>query len=131
MADLRDVELALVDLDRTVYIGTVRFAARSPALAKLRDIGLAVRFVTNTDSITPGALLDRHGGIGIHATQAEVLTPVALARQLLDGLQSPRLLAVASPGIRELLHGFLATRGERVRGCCVRGDRLRAARLSA
>jgi HAD superfamily hydrolase (TIGR01458 family) len=114
MADLRDVELALVDLDGTVYIGTRLVPGAVAALGQLRDIGLAVRFVTNTDSVTPGALLDRLAGIGVQATEAEVLTPVALARQLLDGLEAPRLLAVASPGIRELLGGFLASSAERV-----------------
>lgn len=114
MADLRDVELALIDLDGTVYIGTRPVSGAVAALAQLRDIGLAVRFVTNTDSVTPGALLDRLAGIGVQATEAEVLTPVALARQLLDALETPRLLAVASPGIRELLGGFLATPGEGV-----------------
>jgi len=114
MADLRDVELALIDLDGTVYVGTRPVPGAVAALAELRELGLAVRFVTNTDSITPRALLDRLAGIGVQATEAEVLTPVALAGRLLAGLEAPRLLTVASPGIRELLRGFLAGPGERV-----------------
>src|SRR6266498_4108330 len=71
-----------------------------------------VLVVTNTDSIAPQTLLGRLAGMGIQAPADEVLTPVVLAERLLDGLASPRLVAVASPGIRELLGRFLAARGE-------------------
>jgi HAD superfamily hydrolase (TIGR01458 family) len=112
MADLADVALVLVDLDGTLYVGSRPVPGAVAAVARLRDLGVAVRFVTNTDSITPMALLGRLDGMGVQATAAEVLTPVALAQRLLGRLESPRLLAVASPSIRELLGPFLAPPGE-------------------
>ena len=112
MEHLADVELVLVDLDGTVYVGTRPLPGAVAAVARLRDQGVAVRFVTNTDSVTPRALLARLAGLGIDATAAEVLTPVVLAQRLFAGLSSPRLLALASPGIRELLGRFLAAPGE-------------------
>jgi HAD superfamily hydrolase (TIGR01458 family) len=114
MADLGDVELALIDLDGTVYTGTRPVPGAVAALSRLRGLGVAVRFVTNTDSVTPAALLDRLAGLGVQAGETEVLTPVVLARRYLDELDAPRLLAVASPGIRDLLGDFLAVPGERV-----------------
>jgi HAD superfamily hydrolase (TIGR01458 family) len=107
MAELPDVELALVDLDGTVYVGTRPLPGAVEAVAELRALGLTIRFVTNTDSITPDALVDRLDGMGIPVAADEVLTPVVLACQLLGEVDAPRLLAVASPGIRELLAGFL------------------------
>jgi HAD superfamily hydrolase (TIGR01458 family) len=112
MADLPGVELALLDLDGTVYVGTRPVPGAVEAVARLRDLGVTVRFVTNTDSVTPDALLDRLSAIGILVTTGEVLTPVILARQLLSELPAARLLAVASPGIRDLLAEFLAAPGE-------------------
>jgi HAD superfamily hydrolase (TIGR01458 family) len=108
MADLPDVALALVDLDGTVYVGTRPLPGAVEAVARLRDLGVTVRFVTNTDSITPEALVARVAGMGIPVTAGEALTPVVLAWQLLSELPAPRLLAVASPGIRNLLAEFLA-----------------------
>jgi HAD superfamily hydrolase (TIGR01458 family) len=112
MADLPGVDLALLDLDGTVYVGTRPLPGVVEAVARLRGLGVAVRFVTNTDSVTPNALVDRLHGMGIPVTAAEVLTPVVLARQLLRELPAPKLLAVASPGIRDLLAEFLAGPGE-------------------
>ncbi len=114
MADLADVKLALLDLDGTVYVGTRPVAGAAAAVARLRDLGVRVRFVTNTDSVTPEALCGRLAGMGIRAAAGEVLTPVVLAHRLFGELEPerPRLLAVASPEIRELLGRFLAGPGE-------------------
>jgi HAD superfamily hydrolase (TIGR01458 family) len=112
MAELPDVALALVDLDGTVYVGTRPLPGAVEAVAQLRDLGVMVRFVTNTDSITPDALVGRLQGMGIPVTTDEVLTPVVLAVQLLSELPAARLLALASRGIRDLLAGFLAAPGE-------------------
>lgn len=111
MAGLADVELALVDLDGTVYVGTRPVQGAVEAVARLRDLGIGVRFVTNTDSVTPEGVLGRLAGMGIKAAIGEVLTPVALAWQLCSELERPRLLALASPGIRDLLRRFLAGAG--------------------
>lgn len=112
MADLAGVELALLDLDGTVYVGSRPLPGAVEAVARLRDLGVTVRFVTNTDSVTPDALVNRISGMGIPVMAGEVLTPVVLARQLLRELPAPKLLAVASPGIRDLLAEFLAGPGE-------------------
>jgi HAD superfamily hydrolase (TIGR01458 family) len=111
MADLADIELALLDLDGTVYIGSQPVRGVAAAVTQLHDLGVGVRFVTNTDSVTPQALLGRLAGMGIPAAAGEVLTPVVLALRLFSELRSARLLAVASPAIRELLGRFLATPG--------------------
>src|SRR5262249_41526292 len=112
MAGLGDIRLALLDLDGTVYVGTRPVPGAVDAVARLRELGVEVRFVTNTDSVTPRALCGRLAGMGIEAGESEVLTPVVLARRLFDGLESPRLLALAAPGIRELLGSSLAAPGE-------------------
>lgn len=64
MADLADVGLALLDLDGTVYIGTRPVLGAVAAVARLRDRGVGVRFVTNTDSISTWRLHPRCGAPG-------------------------------------------------------------------
>jgi HAD superfamily hydrolase (TIGR01458 family) len=112
MAEAAEAALVLIDLDGTVYVGTRPVDGAAAALARLRDRGVGVRFVTNTDSVTPATLVGRLAGMGIAADAAEVLTPVVLAQRLLGEVGSPRLLALASPAIRDLLGGFLAAPGE-------------------
>jgi HAD superfamily hydrolase (TIGR01458 family) len=111
MAGLGEVRLALLDLDGTVYVGTRPVPGAVDTVARLRELGVQVRFVTNTDSVTPEALCGRLAGMGIQATASEVLTPVVLARRLFATLDAPRLLAVAAPSIRELLGSLVAAPG--------------------
>ena len=83
------------------------------AVQRLRDLGIAVRFTSNTDSVTPATLVRRLAGMGVAAALDEVLTPVVLARALLDE-QDGRALVIASPDVRSVLEGRIASAGERV-----------------
>jgi HAD superfamily hydrolase (TIGR01458 family) len=113
MADLGGVALVLLDLDGTVYEGTRPVAGAADAVGRLHRAGLALRFVTNTDSVPPAALVQRLAGMGVEAAAGEVLTPVALAARLLGERSGARVLAVAAPAVRALLAGTLAGPGER------------------
>ena len=113
MERLDGVELVLLDLDGTVYEGSRPVPGAAAAVGRLRQAGLAVRFVTNTDSVTQEALVERLGRLGLPAAAGEVLTPVALADRLFAARPGSRVLAVASPAIRELLARHLAGPGER------------------
>jgi HAD superfamily hydrolase (TIGR01458 family) len=113
MSGFADVELVLLDLDGTVYEGSRPVPGAAAAVASLRRGGLALRFLTNTDSVPPAALVERLRGMGVEAAAGEVLTPVALAARLLGRRPGNRVLAVAAPAVRELLGDALAGPGER------------------
>ena len=83
------------------------------AVQWLRDQGLTVRFCTNTDSIPPATLADRLARRGFQTSEEELVTPVAVAAQLLGSDPEARVLAVAAEGVRELLADRLAGAGER------------------
>ena len=106
--------LALIDLDGTVYIGSQPVPGAAEAVLSLRDAGIAVRFTTNTDSVTPATLVRRLGAMGVAAALDEVLTPVVLVRTLLDGDEGARALVIASPEVRSVLAGRIADGDERV-----------------
>ncbi len=114
MAAVTGVEVVLLDLDGTVYEGTRPVAGAARAVARLRELGLRVRFTTNTDSVPAAALVGRLAGMGIRAEEAELLTPVTLAGRLFAALPEARVLAVASPPVRDHLARFLAGSGESV-----------------
>jgi HAD superfamily hydrolase (TIGR01458 family) len=113
MTGFADVELVLLDLDGTVYEGSRPVPGAAATVAALRRAGLALRFLTNTDSVPPAALVERLHGMGVEAAGGEVLTPVALAARLLGERPGNRVLAVAAPAVREVLGEVLAGPGER------------------
>jgi HAD superfamily hydrolase (TIGR01458 family) len=113
MTGFADVELVLLDLDGTVYEGSRPVPGAAATVAALRRAGLALRFLTNTDSVPPAALVERLHGMGVEAAGGEVLTPVALAARLLGERPGNRVLAVAAPAVQELLGEALAGPGER------------------
>ena len=112
--DVITTRLVLIDLDGTMYAGSRVIDGAAAAVRRLRDLGIAVRFTTNTDSVTPATLVRRLAGMGVDAVLDEVLTPVVLARDLLDEHAGARALVIASPEVRGVLAGRLATGTERV-----------------
>ena len=113
MDSFEDVEAVLCDLDGTVYEGSRLVPGAGEAVAWLRRSGRAVRFTTNTDSTSPAALVSRLAGMGVAAAEEDFLTPVVLAARLFDGLPAPRVLAIASPAVRDHLPPVLAGPGDR------------------
>lgn len=107
-----EVELVLLDLDGTVYVGSQPVPGAVAAVRRLRAGGIAVRFVSNSDLLTPEALRHRLAGMGIQVAEGEILTPVVLAGELFGGLPGAAVLAVTSPAIRELLGRFLVKPGQ-------------------
>jgi len=111
---LEGVETVLLDLDGTLYVGSKVVDGAPEAVRWLRERGLAVRFCTNTDSVTPAELAERLRRRGFPVAEDELVTPVAVAAQLLGSDPDARVLAVAAEGVRELLADRLAGAGERV-----------------
>jgi HAD superfamily hydrolase (TIGR01458 family) len=111
---LEGIETVLLDLDGTLYVGSRVVEGAPEAVRWLRERGLAVRFCTNTDSVAPVALAERLRGRGFPVDEEELVTPVAVAAQLLGSDPGARVLAVAAEGVRELLADRLAGTGERV-----------------
>ena len=113
MERLDDVDLVLLDLDGTVYEGSRPVDGAAAALRRLRGAGVAVRFLSNTDSVPPDALVGRLAAQGVPAQAGDVLTPVGLALRWLAERPDASVLAVASPAVRELLGGRLVRPGGR------------------
>jgi HAD superfamily hydrolase (TIGR01458 family) len=114
MGRLAGIRTVLLDLDGTLYVGSQVVPGAPEAVRWLREQGLAVRFCTNTDSVTPAALAGRLARRGFEIAPDELVTPVAVAARLLEGAPEARVLAVAAGEIRRLLAGRLAGPGEPV-----------------
>jgi HAD superfamily hydrolase (TIGR01458 family) len=88
----------LLDLGGVFYEGTRLIPGAQDALARLRDSGRALRFVTNSTRQSRAALLQELKRLGLDVDADELLTPASAARALLieRGL---RPLLLIHPGL--------------------------------
>ena len=70
---------ALLDIEGVLWVDRVPLPGAAEAVRVLRDLGLALRFVTNTTSRPAAALRTALRAQGIDVADRELVTPVALA----------------------------------------------------
>ena len=95
-------DVALLDLDGVVYIGTSAVAGAADALAKAKAAGLRLAFVTNNASRTPSAIAAQLTGLGVPASASDVVTSAQAGARLLAERLPPAaaVLVVGGIGLR-------------------------------
>lgn len=73
------VRAVLLDLDGVLYVEDEPLPGSADAVAALRALGLALRFVTNTTSRPRGRTLEKLERLGFGVSDPELITPAALA----------------------------------------------------
>ncbi|HEX6469595.1 MAG TPA: HAD-IIA family hydrolase [Streptosporangiaceae bacterium] len=112
-------DVALLDLDGTVYVGSRPLPGAGEALGKARASGMRLAFVTNNASRTPSSVAALLSGMGVPATAADVITSAQAAARMLAERLPPgsRVLVVGGMGLRQALraHGLrpVSTAAER------------------
>lgn len=98
-------DVALLDLDGVVYIGTQAVSGAQAALADARRAGMRLTFVTNNAARTPSAVADHLNELGIAVTADEIVTSAqAAAHYLADRLpHGAAVLVVGTIGLEEAL----------------------------
>ncbi|MFD6756887.1 HAD hydrolase-like protein [Micromonospora gifhornensis] len=80
MAAIRAV---LLDLEGTLYANAQVIDGAAEAVDELRELGLGLRFLTNTDSKTAERIRTELAGYGLKVAADELFTPVVAAERLL------------------------------------------------
>ncbi|MBX6386317.1 MAG: HAD-IIA family hydrolase [Microbispora sp.] len=100
----------LLDLDGVVYLGRHAVPGAPEALAKARNLGVRLAFVTNNASRTPGAIAQHLNHLGIPAAPEDVVTSAqAAARLVAEHVPAgSAVLVVGGMGLRMALreHGL-------------------------
>lgn len=98
-------DVALLDLDGVVYVGKHAVDGVPDALARAREAGLRLAFVTNNAARPPEAVAEHLRALGIPAEPAEVITSSqAAAHYLADRLPTgAAVLVVGTTGLVEAL----------------------------
>lgn len=77
-----EVRAVLLDLDGVLYVEDDVVPGAADAIERLRRTGAGLRFVTNTTTRSRAATLSHLGDLGFAVHDDELVTPVALARQV-------------------------------------------------
>jgi glycerol-1-phosphatase len=98
-------DVALLDLDGTVYLAGAAIAGAAEALRKAAAAGMRLAYVTNNASRTPAAIAALLVGFGVSATAQDVVTSAqAAARMLAERLPAGApVLVVGGSGLRMAL----------------------------
>ena len=81
VAMLEGVRALLIDLDGVLYVEDEPIAGAREALQRLRALGLALRFVTNTTAHSRARTLEKLARLRFTVESSELITPAALAVQ--------------------------------------------------
>ena len=92
MAD--PIDGVVLDLSGVLYEGDQALPGARESLQALRELGPALRFVTNTTRSTRADLLARLHGLGLEIPEEELITAARAARELLEHRGLTPLLAV-------------------------------------
>jgi len=101
-----DVRAVLLDLQGVLYEAGVPFEGALDAVARLREAGLEIRFLTNTTTRPRDAIAARMREMGFSIEARQLFTPVAAARGVLDERGIRRIHLAAEPALADDLVGY-------------------------
>lgn len=103
---------ALLDIQGTLLGGDgIPITGAAAAVVRLKASGLAVRFVTNIDSVPVSTILERLRAAEIPAETAEIFSPVSAAKRFLARQEHARCHLLLPPSIEPEFSAFRANGG--------------------
>lgn len=106
------VKAVLLDLEGVLYEGDRPIEGAVAAVERLRDMGLALRYLTNTTTRSRAGVAERLANLGLVLGAEVLFTPLAAARRLLMDLEARRIRLAAPPSAAEDFAGLeLASSG--------------------
>jgi HAD superfamily hydrolase (TIGR01458 family) len=101
-----EVQGLLIDIDGVLVVSWREIAGAADAIARCRNAGLPLRFLTNTTSISRVEIADRLAGVGIAAEPVDVLSaPAATAAWLRTSHPGARCYLINSGDLGDDLAG--------------------------
>lgn len=93
----------MLDLEGTLYTRESLIEDALEAVSRLRELSVAVRFLTNTDSKSDSALLAQVRALGLELEPHELFTPVNAAAALVAQVPNSRAFVVGTSEVRDQL----------------------------
>ena len=98
-------DLVMFDLDGVVYVGDAAVPGAPEHLARVRESGVHIAYITNNASRPPAAVADKLVGLGIQAQAGDVVTSAQAAAHLhleRHGERAP-IAVLGATGLRDAL----------------------------
>jgi ribonucleotide monophosphatase NagD (HAD superfamily) len=98
-------DAALFDLDGVVYLGPVAVVGAAEGIARLRERGTKVGFVTNNAARSPAAVAEHLRELAVPATTADVVTSAQAGAHLVVNRfgAGAKVLIVGGSGVAEAI----------------------------
>jgi glycerol-1-phosphatase len=98
-------DTALLDLDGVVYVGPAAVPHAAETLARARELGMRLAYVTNNAARTPATVAGHLSDLGVPADPEDVVTSAQAAARLVAERVEPgsAVLVVGGAGLREAL----------------------------
>lgn len=103
---LAGVRALLLDLDGVLYVEDEPIAGGAESVARLRDAGLGLRFVTNTTARSRRQTLAHLERLGFAVEPGELVTPAALARRHCERAGHTRVALIMNDDVKEDFEGL-------------------------
>jgi len=100
------VKAVLLDLEGVLYEGDRPIEGAVAAVDRLRDMGLALRYLTNTTTRSRAGVAQRLERLGLTLGAEMLFTPLAAARRLLIEREARRIRLAAPPSAAEDFAGL-------------------------
>ena len=109
MTAIGALDALLVDLDGVLYVEDEPVEGAAEAVGRLRESGLALRFVTNTTARSHAQTLDKLRRLGFEVSDDELVTPAALARKHCLDAGHTTVALVMNENVKEDFEGLEET----------------------
>lgn len=83
MKNLKDLQLFLLDMDGTVYLGDKEIEGSFLAIETLRSLGKKICFLTNNSSLSQEVYIDKLAKMGLNISKDEIYTSGMAAAEFL------------------------------------------------
>jgi HAD superfamily hydrolase (TIGR01458 family) len=109
----KSIKGILLDIDGVVTVGGVALPGSLDAVRRIRELGIALKFMTNTTRRPRSRIVSDLASLGLNVTADDVFTPAILARDFL-AQRNLKPLLIIHPNLREDFAGLADTGREAV-----------------
>lgn len=106
MQPIQNIQAVLFDLDGVLYIGKEVIPGAIETVEQLRKAGVAVRFVTNTSTLSLNALQAKLIALGFQAERDEIMSAPQATIQYLKQQQNPVCKLLLADDVKRDFAGF-------------------------
>jgi HAD superfamily hydrolase (TIGR01458 family) len=106
MFNFNAIKAVLFDLDGVLYIGDQLIPGALAAVAQLRKAGIAVRFVTNTSTLSLDSLQQKLNRLGFNTVPEEIMSAPQATIQHLNNQPNPVCKLLLAEDVKKDFAGF-------------------------